>query len=124
MKFSEIIDSSFIGRFVQNKLNVLEHTDPDRIYVENVRAFYGLPFFMAKFLCELAVREGTFIKKVGVECPNEGRLIVTANSAAELPKEVKCRNCELLEQDKFEFALEACHVVEFYKLNDRRYARS
>ena len=118
MKFLEIIDRSFVGRFVRNKLNVLEHIDPDRIYVENIRAFYGLPFFMAKFLCELAVREGVFLKRFGVECPNEGRLILTVGSKTELPRAVRCRNCELLEEERFEFDLQSCQIVEFYKLND------
>ncbi|RZK33295.1 MAG: hypothetical protein EOO61_15560 [Hymenobacter sp.] len=117
MRFLEIIDRSFIGRFVQSRLNILEHTDPNRIYVENIRSFYGLPTFMAKFLCEMAVKEGLFAKRVGVECPNEGRLIMTADSVDKLPRVINCSNCEALENDRHEFALSECHLVEFYKLN-------
>ncbi|MDF7813591.1 hypothetical protein P1X16_19595 [Hymenobacter sp. YC55] len=117
MKFLEIIDRSFIGRFVQNRLNILEHTDPNRIYVEQVRSFYGVPKFVAKYLCEKAVQKGLFVKRFGVECPNEGRLIITAGSREELPRVIYCSNCEALEEDKYEFALEECHVEEFYKLN-------
>jgi hypothetical protein len=118
MKFLEIIDRSFIGKFVHNKLNVLEHTNPDRIYVENIRSFYGLPSFIAKFLCEMAVKEGLFTKHIGVECPNEGRLMITASSTKSLPETVHCRNCQLLENDPYIFKVADCHKVEFYKLND------
>jgi hypothetical protein len=119
MRFLEIIDKSFVGRLIQNRLNILEHIDPDRIYVENVRAFYGLPFFAAKFLCELAVREGILAKRFAVECPNEGRLILSVSNKAELPQIVKCRNCELLEETRYEFDLNSCHIVEYYTLVDK-----
>lgn len=72
---------------------------------------------MAKFLCEMAVKKGIFVKRYGVECPNEGRLIITADSVDKLPQTINCSNCELLEYDKHEFALSECHVDEFYKLN-------
>lgn len=117
MKFLETIDRSFVGRFVQSRLDILEHTDPNRIYVENIRSFYGLPAFMAKFLCEMAVKKGLFTKHIGVECPNEGRLIITSDDVGKLPQVVNCPNCEALENDKYEFTLSECHLVEFYKLN-------
>jgi hypothetical protein len=117
MKFLDIIDRSFVGRLVQSRLNILEQTDPNRIYVENIRSFYGLPTFAAKYLCEKAVEKGLFSKRYGVVCPNEGRLIITAGNVSELPQTVYCSSCEVLENDRYEFALEECQVEEFYKLN-------
>ncbi|HRD40962.1 MAG TPA: hypothetical protein PLC65_20200, partial [Bacteroidia bacterium] len=58
IKLYQIIDRSFIGKFVERKLSIIENTDPERIYVENIRSFYNMPSFAAKTLCELAVREG------------------------------------------------------------------
>jgi hypothetical protein len=113
----QTIDNSFIGRFVDKKLNVLNHTNPNRIYVENVRSFYNLPFSVARFICEVAVREGIFTKHYALECPNEGRVIITTNNRSWLPETVVCQNCELLERDKYEFRLSECKVTEFYKLN-------
>jgi hypothetical protein len=117
VQFLEIIDKSFVGRFIQNRLNVLEHTDPNRIYLENIRSFYGVPTFIAKYLCEKAVKKGLFLKRVGVECPNEGRLIMTVDATESLPERIYCPNCEVLGYDRHEFALSECRQVEFYKLN-------
>lgn len=117
MKFLEIIDQSFIGKFVQSKLDVLEHTDPNRIYVERIRSFYSLPFPIAKLLCEMAVKQKLFTKHIGIECPNDGRLILTRGINEALPQEIECTNCEALEEEQYRFKLSECHTVEFYKLN-------
>ncbi len=115
-KFFRVIDNSFIGRIVDSKLSIIEHTDPQRIYVENVRAFYNLPTFAAKFICEVAVREDVFIKKIAINCPDCGRVIMSVSRKKDIPDTIKCEHCELLEKDKFEFTLTDRDTMEFYQL--------
>lgn len=120
-KFFRAIDNSFIGRVVDSKLNIIEHTDTQRIYVENVRAFYNLPTFAAKFFCELAVKENVFVKKIAISCPDCGRVILSVSDKKDIPKFIKCDQCELLEKDDFEFELTDRDVMEFYQLNEKSY---
>lgn len=118
-KFFRTIDNSFIGKFVDRKLNVLKNTDPERIYVENIRSFYNISFSAARFFCEMAVRENIFIKKIALTCPNSecGRIIISIDKKSDIPKEIRCEQCEMLERDEFEFKLTEKNVTEFYKLN-------
>jgi hypothetical protein len=117
-QFFRAIDNSFIGRIVDSKMNIIEHTDSQRIYVENVRAFYNMPTFAAKFFCELAVRENIFVKKLALNCPDCGRVITSVSNKKDIPSTIICEHCELLEKDKFEFKLTDRDVLEFYQLNE------
>lgn len=116
MKFLEIIDNSFVGRIVNGKLNVLKDIDPDRIYVEKIRAFYGLPFPIAKFLCDMAVQQGYFSKHIGIECPNEGRLMKVFSDVKDVPEVLECFNCQVLDRERYVFKTSDCAHIEFYKL--------
>jgi len=58
----ERIDRSFIGRFVSRQQAIIEQSDPNKVTVENVAAFFCFPKPVAKFFCELAVRSGEFKK--------------------------------------------------------------
>jgi hypothetical protein len=121
-KFFDWVDASPFGVAVHARKELLEHTDPDRIYVENIRSFFRLPFSTAKFLCDTAVRAGFFERCIGLECPNEAcrRLIVAECSDAPLPASVTCEVCEGLERERFEFTKEECHAVVFYRLSRPR----
>ena len=119
MRFLEITDNSFVGRLINGRLNVLKDIDPNRIYAEKIRAFYGLSFPLAKFFCDMAVRQGYFTKHIGIECPNEGRLIKVFDSGSELPGSVECVNCQLLDREHYTFRTQDCTQVEFYKLVPR-----
>jgi hypothetical protein len=116
MRFLETIDNPLLRRFINGRIDVLSRLDPNRIYIENVRSLYGIPTPIAKLLCEMAVRQGLFEKRVSVECPNEGRVLTTAASEKELPQTIYCENCEALEKEKYEFALNECRIVKYYKL--------
>src|SRR6476620_3245869 len=70
-KFSDIIDHSSIGVAVAKRRELIENTDPRRIYVENIRSFFGIPRATARYLCEIAVRQGVFEKRVGYLCGND-----------------------------------------------------
>ena len=117
-KFFDIIDRSFIGRFVDRQLDIIEKTDPNRIFVENIRSFYGMPTKVAKFFCDLAVREGVFIKKYAVVCPNSSceRIIRTFDSLDEIPAEITCETCEV-QGDEATFGLSEKSIITFYQLN-------
>lgn len=117
-KFFQIIDKTPIGKFVDKKIELIESTDPDRIYVENIRSFFNLSTPIAKLLCEMAVKDKLFKKKVGVECPNCGRLIHSYNSNKEIPTRIKCDTCELLEKENYVFSEEKIRKVTFYKLSN------
>lgn len=116
-KFFRIIDKSFIGRFIDKRLDVISATNPDRIYVENIRSFYNLNTPTAKTLCEMAVKENLFKKRIGVECPDCGKLITHYNSEKDIPEKIVCDTCLMLENDKHEFKKSEISKIEFYQLN-------
>lgn len=119
MKFFQIIDNSFIGSFIDKRLEVISATDPERIYVENIRSFYNIPTSVAKLFCEMATRENLFKKSYAIECPNDScqRVISTVDLKSKVPNRIVCDNCLLLEKDKYEFEKKDFKVIEFYKLN-------
>lgn len=116
-KFFQIIDNSFIGRFIDKRLDVISATNPDRIYVENIRSFYNLNTPTAKTLCEMAVKENLFKRRIGVECPHCAKLITHYNSENDIPEKIVCDNCLMLENEKHEFKKSEISKIEFYQLN-------
>lgn len=111
--------------FFQNKAKIIENTDPDRIYVENVRSFFNISSRLARFFCEIAVRRGLFEKKIAIECLNEDckRIIKVFDNAEQLPKEITCIICEAEGNEKYSFDISEYKIVEFYKLikdNERK----
>jgi hypothetical protein len=103
--------------FFDKKATIVEETDPDRIYVENIRSFFNIPTRWAKFLCALAVRQGIFRKKYAVECKNENciRIIKVYDSKGEIPEELDCFTCELEGQFEFSFKTSDLNIVEYYQ---------
>jgi len=120
-KFLNIIDKTAIGRFVDYREELLKKTDPDRIYVENIRSFFKLPYKLAKFLCEQAVREGAFSKWRAFLCRNEDcqRVLLSTEYDKDEPTHVVfCSTCQTLEKERWEFQLDELEQMIFYKLND------
>ena len=99
------------------KVKIIEETDPDRIYVENVRSFFNIPTRWARFLCKIAVRQGIFRRKFAVECKNENcnRIIKVYDYREEIPDELTCFTCELDGQVDFLFKTEDLNIVEYYQ---------
>lgn len=116
IKFLQIIDNSYIGRFVDKKLGIVQRTETECIYIENVRAFYNIPNWTAKFLCDVAVRENQFVKKIGVYCPHCDRMVGSADRREDFPETITCDVCELMEEDEFEFHPLDKDFMEFYQL--------
>lgn len=117
-KFLQTIEKSQIGRFFDRKRRLIEQLNPDRIYVENVRHIYNMPYFAAKIFCEMAVIDGIFEKKIGVECLNTecGRIVISVSDKKDLPDNILCKNCEILERNKYEFPISDVELITYYKL--------
>ena len=117
-KFLDVIDSSFVGRSVTKLGKIIDETDPNRIYVENIRSFFHIPRWLAKLGCEAAVLEGRFEKRVGYLCPNDDchRILIDVASEDKVAMELCCEYCEALEKDEFCFSPDECRKVEFYRL--------
>jgi len=116
-RFLNLIDKTpGIGPFLAKREEIIEHTDPDRIYVENIRAFFGFPFKVAAFLCELAVRQRLFVRKFGLTCPQCGKILLSVDSEDDIPNEVACDVCEANERDKYTFQAQELERLIFYQL--------
>jgi hypothetical protein len=117
-RFSEIIDRSRIGASVAKRRELIKRTDPRRIYPENIRSFFHIPRRLAIWLCELAVLEGLFEKRIGFLCPNEDchRMLVDRDREDLSENELTCEQCEALERDRHVFPPVDCRKIVFYRL--------
>ena len=115
-RFLKLIDRTPIGGIIDKKLDIIEKTDPDRIYVKNIRAFYNLPYMAARTLCELAVKEHIFKKKIGVLCPNDKQIIKSYDFEEQQDETVTCLQCQLREDERFSFDTKDLDKVTFYQL--------
>lgn len=108
-------------QFFKRKAELIEKTDPDRIYVENVRSFFNLPYSTAKRLCDMAVRQNFFRKKIGVFCKNDDckRIISVFDKMEDIPNEIECFVCQANEKEQFVFDKNELEIVEFYQLIEK-----
>ena len=106
---------------LRNKAKIIESTDPDRIYVENVRSFFNIPTKWAKKLCEIAVRQNIFKKKYAVICKNSDceRIIKVFENKSEIPENINCLTCELEGKEIYNYNTEILEIVEFYQLIEK-----
>jgi len=117
--FSTGIDHSFIGRFVERKMQQIKGTDPRRFYVENVRSFFGFPRWLAKLLCYMAARDGYLEKRIGFLCPNSKchRMVDSMPADAIMGKGaelVECKTCLVREAPQSTFKRDEFGQIEFY----------
>jgi len=71
------------------RLEALSRVDSQRVYVENIRSILGGPAWVAKTLCETAVRKGIFTKHIQLLCP-DGAVAKTIHAGETLPTTVRC----------------------------------
>jgi hypothetical protein len=71
------------------RLEAIAALDPSHIYVENVRALFGVSTGVAKRFCEFAVRQGVLQKRIEVRCPDQ-TVVDEARSIEELRRTVNC----------------------------------
>ena len=115
-KFLNLIDKTWIGRSIDRKRELIANTDPDRIYVENIRQFFHMPYRLAKSLCEMAVREKIFNKKEGVICPSCGRIIKSCEAGESLKGAITCTVCQSNEEESYSFDVNNLDRRIFYQL--------
>jgi hypothetical protein len=117
-KFSDIIDRSPIGAAVERRRELINRTDPRRIYPENIRSFFHIPLRLAEWLLELAVKEGIFEKRVGYLCPNDDchSMIADVPEDEEPAAPLICESCEALERDRQRFEPDECRQITFYRV--------
>jgi hypothetical protein len=117
-QFWKIIDQSPIGRYVAKTQHAFNELDPQRIYVENVRALLGVPTGIARTLCDMAVLQGWFVRYVGYRCPQCRKILASFPYVSQPPeKRFFCDICQLNEEDQFEFSLGEVKRVIFYGLS-------
>jgi hypothetical protein len=113
-----LIDNTKIGSLIDKKLTVVEKTDPDKIYVENVREFFNLSHGVAKALCDIAVKEDIFRKKIGVICPNDNcrRIIKSYDAEDKQDETITCLPCSLKGEEETTFNTNSMEKIIFYQL--------
>lgn len=97
-------------------LQTIKDIDPGKIEVENVRSILNTSRFNAKLICEMAVQENIFIKKYGLICPNDGRIIKEYDNPEEYPTTLTCTLCEDGDVDPSTFQTASLRKIEYYKL--------
>jgi hypothetical protein len=107
-----------ILNLINRQADLFEQLNPKRIYVENVRSFFRIPYKLAKLFCEFAVRDKVFLKKYGVYCHNQecGRIIKVYDSIEEIESYISCDICQANERTDYEFDKDSLEIVEFYQL--------
>lgn len=113
-RFLNAIDSTWIGDVIRRKLEDVKRTDPDHIYIENIRSFFGFGHATARFFCELAVREGVFLKRIGYLCPRDRNVIRYVSDDETPPDVLHCRGCELEGREDADFPEEDLETIEVY----------
>lgn len=107
-----------ILNLLHRKSELISQIDTNRIYVENVRSFFHVPYRVAKLLCEMAVKEGYFRKKTALVCPNDNcKRVIKIQGKLNDDNTIKCENCDANEENKCEFNIDELQKVEFYQLN-------
>nr|WP_321237205.1 hypothetical protein [uncultured Psychroserpens sp.] len=101
------------------KKQIIENTDPDRVYVENIRSFFNINSKIAQKLCNVAVKRGFFDKYVEVRCPNDDSTIYSSESFEEIPSQIICQNCQLNEEDNYQFDKKDLKANTFYRLSNK-----
>ncbi|TKC65173.1 hypothetical protein FBD94_01035 [Pedobacter hiemivivus] len=118
MRLLQIIDKSFLGKFIAKKQELIAATDPNRIYVENIRSFFNIPNRLAKLFCNLAVREGVFREKIGIICYNKDceRIILSVDNLDQMPSVITCQSCQLREESEYDFNTASLSTIIFYQI--------
>ena len=114
--FLRLIDWPPVRRLVDRKREAVEAIDPQRIYVENVRAFFGFPHSVSRFLLETAVREGALERRVGVLCPHDRHIVESYPSEDAVPESVFCLACESQGREQPDHLRGELEKQTFYKL--------
>lgn len=102
----------------EKEVEMLSNLNPEKFYAENVRHILGISHASAVRICETAVRQGLFERRVEVMCP-DGAVASSADTEAHLPPTVRCWHQEggFLEQE--ELPTETLEKAVFYRLHEQ-----
>jgi hypothetical protein len=116
-KFFDSIARFFPGDPFHGRGKELARLNPEKFYVENVRNALGISTRRAQRICDIAVRQGLFERRVEVLCPDDV-VAASARAEAELPERVRCWD----EREEVELEIETAKLrkVIFYRLLDER----
>jgi hypothetical protein len=112
-RFFKIISDHLIA--TPARLRVFSALDTQHIYVENVRALLGTNTWIARQICETAVRQGLFVKRIQVLCP-DGTVALTVDDEKAVPEEVQCWREVDGEVEPVAERSERLDRLEFYQL--------
>lgn len=87
-RFLKIISDHFVA--TPKRMRALSEIDPQRIYLENIRVVLGSSSWVARLICETAVRQGIFVRRIQLVCP-DGGVALTVPTEDAIPPMVKCR---------------------------------
>lgn len=99
-------------------MDVLEGMQKGKLYIENVRDFFKIPYDNAEFLCEEAVQDGLLIRHWGYLCPNDKQIIGITDNPEEDNNVYKCQICESKDVPKFEFDNFELDLIKYYSIKD------
>ncbi len=102
---------------LEKYLKTINSINPGKIYIENVRAFFHVPRSVAKLMCEMAVVDKLFERKIGLVCPGCHRILASFSTELEIPEIISCDICEAEDKDVFEHRTSELDRVTFYKLS-------
>ena len=97
---------------------MLARLNPDKFYIENVRSILGVSHASAVRICETAVRQGLFERRVEVKCP-DGAVAASADSERNLPEMVKCWHEDDGHLEAEELPTKTLEKTTFYRFNDQ-----
>jgi hypothetical protein len=118
MKFFDIISNLIPGGFLsEREASALSALDPQKFYVENVRSILNVSSSYALKVCETAVRQGLFEKRIEVYCP-DGAVVASAKTEKDLPPIVRCWKEENGLHEEVEIPTASLRKEKFYRLNE------
>jgi len=118
-KLFQIISRIVPGpKLSEKEVQMLSALNPEKFYAENVRHILGVSHASAVRICETAVRQGIFERRVEVICP-DGAVASSADTEDHLPSTVRCwrRDGGFLEPD--EIPTKTLEKTVFYRLHER-----
>lgn len=99
------------------KEEALSKLNPDKFYLENVRSLLGVSHQRALELCNSAVRQGFFKRRVEVMCP-DGVVAASADTEEQLPMTVHCLAESEGHLEEIELPTRSLSKIITYSLND------
>jgi hypothetical protein len=122
-KFWKTISRLLPPGVLKGNLEALSQLDPGHIDIENVRSVLGVSREAARRFCESAVRQGFFLRRVAVSCP-DGSIAATADDEDHLPPTVRCyvQDGDFLRETEIASSELPRHV--FYQLANGTHART